>query len=100
MIEPLGRWGTCTGRLRCGGLSLHSELSHRQAHMDDQQESAQAFVVAGVEGRQPESILYAERRRWHSRSRVDVMAPVADPQWLSVDQLREKPELLRQAFES
>ncbi len=97
--RTLGAVGYLHGQASMWWSQLHSKLSHRQARMDDQQETAQAFVVAGVEGRPPDQFSTPNDIVAQSEP-VDVMAPVADPLWLSVDQLREEPELLRQAFES
>ena len=76
---------------------LISESSVRRSQMDGQQESADAFVVAGIEGPQPSQIstppdIVAQP------DAVDVVAPTATPIWVSVDKLREEPHLLRQVF--
>ena len=97
--RTLGALGYLHGQASMRWSQLHSEMAHRQEHMDNQQETARAFVVAGVEGRQPDQFSTPNDIVAQSEP-VDVMAPVADPQWLTVDQLREEPELLRRAFES
>ena len=96
--RALGALGYLHGQSSMRWSQLHSELSHRQQRMGNQQETAEAFVVAGVEGLQPAQFSTPNDIVAQSEP-VDVMAPIADPRWLTVDQLREEPELLRQAFE-
>ena len=74
-----------------------SEISVRQNHMDGQQQSADVFVVAGLEGPVPDRVstpvnIVAQP------SAVDVVAPTATPAWVSVDKIRDEPHVLREVF--
>ena len=76
--RTLGALGYLHGQGSMRWSQLHSALSHRQEHMDNQQEAARTFVVAGVEGRQPDQFSTPNDIVAQSEP-VDVMAPVNRP---------------------
>lgn len=93
----LGALGYLHGQASRRWSRLLSELLHRQDHMDGQQESAEAFLVAGVEGPPPDQFSTPNDIVGQPQA-VDVVAPTATPPAFAVDQVREEPQLLRQVF--